>query len=102
VTIDRSLSVFIIGYMAAHPGEAFSSKELEAAFQSVYVGDMGQVERRMHEQVVSGNVIAVDGRYKLSSQGEAFLQSARWTAWLFDTDRRLIDQSYEKRGSASK
>jgi hypothetical protein len=92
VTVDRSLSVFIVGYLAAHPGQSFSGAEIEAAFRSVYIGQYQQIERRMREQVVSGNVAEKDGAYWLTAQGEAFLRMARWTAWLFDTDRRLVDQ----------
>lgn len=94
VTVDRSLSVFMIGYMATDPDRTFTAEDLEAAFVARYLGDMRQVPRRLDEQMRTGNIeIAADGRYRLTAQGRAFLDTARWTAWAFNTDRRLVDQA---------
>lgn len=90
VTFDRSLSVFILGYMAAHDGETFRTPEIEAAMRDVYVGELRQVERRMQEQLRSGNVIHSNGGYALSPQGLAFVTWARRIGWLFDVDPRLL------------
>jgi hypothetical protein len=91
VTVDRSISTFILSYMAAHPDRAFTTREIELAFTNDYVGRLRQIERRMHEQEVSGNVRRADGGYAISPQGLSFVAWARRISWLFGTDRRLID-----------
>jgi hypothetical protein len=90
VTVDRSLSVFILGYMAAHDGATFRTPEIEAAMRDIYVGELRQIERRMQEQLRSGNVIRSNGAYTISPQGLAFVTWARRIGWLFDVDPRLL------------
>jgi hypothetical protein len=90
VTVDRSLSVFILGYMAAHDGETFRTAEIEAAMRDVYVSELRQIERRMQEQQRSGNVIRSNDAYTISPQGLAFVTWARRIGWLFDVDPRLL------------
>jgi hypothetical protein len=91
VTIDRSISVFILATMEATPERVFTTADVEHAFTVVYVGDMRQIERRMHEQELSGNVGRSDGGYVLTPQGRAFVAFGRRVADLFGADRRLID-----------
>lgn len=93
VTIDRSISVFINGYMAARAGETFTAGDIDRAFRDVYLTDMNQIDRRMQEQVASGNMITVAGGYRISEQGLAFVRSAKRLAELFGTDTRLLDAS---------
>ena len=56
VTIDRSISVFMLTQMAAQPDHAFTPSELRSLFVDVYVERYGQIERRLEEQKVSRNV----------------------------------------------
>jgi len=91
VTVDRSISVFILSYMAAHPGETFTAKQIETAFEREYLGRLRQIERRLHEQQVSRNVRSANGGYTISSQGMEFIHWARWVGRLFRTDRRLLN-----------
>lgn len=91
VTVDRSISVFILSYMAAHPQQTFTAKQIETAFERDYLGRMRQIERRLHEQQVSGNIRPANGGYTISPQGMGFISWARWIGWLFHTDRRLLN-----------
>lgn len=90
VTVDRSMSVFLLGYMGQHEPRAFTTHEMEEAFRRVYLGDLAQIQRRMTEQERSGNVVRTGDGYALSPQGAAFLRTARLVAWMFDTDPRLL------------
>jgi hypothetical protein len=90
VTIDRSISVFLLGYMDQHPEEAFTPSQLRNAFSNVYVGQYQQVERRMDEQLVSRNINQVGDAYQISAQGRAFVSFARAIAWMFNTDPRFV------------
>jgi hypothetical protein len=94
VTIDRSISVFLLGYMDKEPTTAFTADELRSAFTSTYLVHYQQIERRMHEQVLSRNIAEVGhGQYKITNQGRAFVNFAGFVAWLFDTDPRFVRAS---------
>jgi hypothetical protein len=92
VTVDRSVTVFVTGYMAAHPGEALTVGALQTAFERRYLGEFQQVQRRMDEQVTSGNVAARNGGYVLTEQGQRFIATAKFIGWLFDADPRFVSQ----------
>ena len=90
VTVDRSVSVFMLAYMDAHAGEQLAAPTIEAAFDRIYVRQLHAIDRRLAEQIRSGNVEAVDGAYQISARGRSFIASAQLIAWLFDTDPRLL------------
>jgi len=91
VTLDRSVSIFILGHMAAHGDQAFTTAQIETALREGYFGELRQVERRMREQQQSGNVRQTGEGYTISPQGQAFVQWARLVGVLFDVDRRLLE-----------
>jgi hypothetical protein len=90
VTIDRSISVFVLGQMAAHADRAYSSAQMSKVFSDVYLGQDQQIDRRMREQLVSGNVERVGDGYRISSHGKAFIQTSKLIAWMFDEDARFV------------
>jgi hypothetical protein len=90
VTVDRSVSTFLLAYMAEHPDKAYTPAELTAVFDRIYMGDFQQVQRRMDEQTLSGNIALRGDGYVISPQGRAFIQSAKTVSWLFQTDPRLL------------
>lgn len=91
VTIDRSMSVFLLGRMAAEPDRSFSPADLETIFVRTYVQRFDQVKRRLEEQRVSGNVTETPGGYQIDAQGLAFVQLGRLISKVFRTDPRFID-----------
>lgn len=93
VTVDRSISVFILGYMATDPDKPMSVADLRDVFERRYLGDWRQVERRMEEQTVSGNVMRAGGGYVLTPRGKSFLTTSKIVAWMFDTDPRFVTQT---------
>lgn len=92
VTVDRSISVFMLGYMAAGPGETYTPRDMEAAFQRIYLGDFQQIPRRLAEQERSGNLVRDGAGYRITAQGESFIRFSRRIGWLFDADPRLASQ----------
>ncbi|MEL6064104.1 MULTISPECIES: hypothetical protein [unclassified Methylobacterium] len=90
VTVDRSVSVFLLGQMAAHPDESFDADRARAVFDAVYLGTFRQMERRLAEQKASGNVAPRGDGYVITPQGRAFIRFAGLIARLFRTDTRLI------------
>jgi hypothetical protein len=91
VTVDRSISVFLLARMAAHPEESFSADQVRAVFEAVYLGEFRQIERRMVEQNASGNVVVSGDGYVITPQGRAFIQLADLVAKAFRTDKRMVE-----------
>ena len=90
VTIDRSISVFLLGQMAARPEEHFSPARARALFESTYLGEFHQIERRLSEQTASGNVAPVGDGYVITPQGRAFIRFSGLVARIFGTDPRMV------------
>jgi hypothetical protein len=90
VTVDRSISIFMLGQMAAEPDHAFTSDAMSDRFVSLYVKDGRQIERRLHEQTVSGNVAPDGDGYKITKRGLAVVATARTMAWLFDSHAGIL------------
>jgi hypothetical protein len=101
VTVDRSVSVFVLGYMNAHRDRALTPEEVDAGFRRIYLDHLAQIDRRLKEQTQSGNLVEEGGRYRISEQGKAFMTTAAWVAWAFDTDRRLIERRPEEEGGVA-
>ncbi|MDH2311074.1 hypothetical protein [Methylobacterium brachiatum] len=91
VTVDRSISVFLLGQMAARPEERFSAERARAVFESVYLGEFHQIERRLAEQTASGNVAPAGDGYVITPQGRAFMKFSGLVARLFRTDKRMVE-----------
>jgi small-conductance mechanosensitive channel len=90
VTVDRSISVFLLGRMGSTAATTYTADEVRRMFVDGYVGEQRQIERRLDEQLASGNIERVGERYRISAQGLAFIRTAQAAAWLFDTDTRLV------------
>jgi MFS family permease len=90
VTIDRSISVFILTRMAALPDRAFTPAEIRAVFTDVYLGRYRQIERRLEEQEISGNVARDAAGFRITPQGLAFVRLARFLSKIFQTDPRFV------------
>jgi hypothetical protein len=92
VTVDRSISVFMLNQMAAYPDELFSPQDVEAAFITRYVGEYQEIARRLEEQRASGNVRREGDHYRITAQGIAFMRVARAISAIFGTDPRLVSR----------
>jgi hypothetical protein len=91
VTVDRSISIFINGHMAAQPARVFTAAEIDQAFRDRYLTGMDQIARRMEEQRVTGTIERVGDGYRIASKGHALIATSRLTARLFGADPRLLD-----------
>ncbi len=65
-------------------------------FSDVYVGEDQQIDRRMREQLLSGNVERVGDGYRISAHGKAFIQTSKLIAWMFDGDTRFVSPPAEQ------
>ncbi|WP_255607858.1 hypothetical protein [Methylosinus sp. Sm6] len=89
VTVDRSISVFMLSRFDAadHPLTAAEARE---TFRRVYVDDWAQIDRRLKEQELSGNLEHGEAGWRLTAQGRAFMGTARVMSSLFKGDPRFV------------
>ncbi|HLH10473.1 MAG TPA: hypothetical protein VKV77_01200 [Methylovirgula sp.] len=101
VTIDRSISVFLLTQMAAQPDRDFTSAELRKLFVEVYVARYEQVERRLDEQELSGNIAHDAAGFRITPQGLTFVRFARLLSAVFQTDPRFVSSAATSRSSSA-
>ncbi len=89
VTVDRSISIFLLSAMEARPERALTPEAASTLFKQVYVDDYRQIDRRLREQAVSGNLAEAGGAYTITRRGALVVAIARATAWLFDSHAGL-------------
>jgi hypothetical protein len=90
VTVDRSMSVFMLSRLAEAPAP-LTAEDLKAAFTDRYLREWDQISRRLKEQISSGNVDQTpEGSYRLTPQGRSFMRTARVMSRLFGGDPRFV------------
>ncbi|UIJ45170.1 hypothetical protein LZK98_19330 [Sphingomonas cannabina] len=91
VTIDRSISVFLLSRIeAAETEHPLDARGLRAAFVDDYVIAMSQIDRRIEEQRRSGNVVVDHGKLCLTERGRSFMRLARRLSLTFGTDPHFV------------
>jgi hypothetical protein len=93
VSLDRSVSVFLLGYMK-NMGHPLTRDELTFGLESIYVKKYNAIDRRIDEQLKSGNIkITENGGIALTKQGENFIALSTKIAETLDIDKKYIDPS---------
>ena len=91
VTVERSVSVFMLSYMEENSDQTFTQESVGEVFTSKYVEDYGAFEKRFNEQIVTGTIEEnADGTYSITPRGKFIVEAFRTIAEWFDTDRRLV------------
>ena len=91
VTVERSVSVFMLSYMDENSDKTFTQDSVGEIFTAKYVNDYGAFEKRFNEQVVTGTIKQnPDGTYSITDRGRLIVWGFRNCAKWFDTDRRLV------------
>ena len=90
VTVDRSISVFMLSQFES-AGKPLTVDEVRERFVKTYVVAWDQMNRRVKEQQISGNLGPTEGGgWKLTAQGRRFMEVARWMSWLVGADPRFV------------
>jgi hypothetical protein len=90
VTADRSLSVFLLGYMNNHSDEVLSKDKITEVFVQKYIYENEALGKRFNEQIVSGNIRSVDDTYVLTEQGKSVMKFYTFIAGLFVINQKNI------------
>jgi hypothetical protein len=89
ITVDRSISVFMLSRFEA-ADRPLTEQEARDAFVRVYVSDWAQIDRRIREQELSGNLERASSGWRLTPQGGAFMKTARAMSGVFGGDPRFV------------
>lgn len=91
VTLDRSVSVFLLADMY-NRGGVVSSEQLKNDFIQIYVEQYKAIDRRLEEQVKSGNVaVTQNGNYELTTRGSNFIEFSRILASAMNIGDKFIN-----------
>ena len=91
VSLDRSITVYLVSYLAQHADERFSPQDIETVFLVGYVDGTNAMQRRIEEQMVAGSLIDHhDGTYSISERGQAMVAQWRLIAKIFRVDNRFL------------
>ena len=92
VTADRSVTVYMLGFMDNHADETFTKEELEQQFINQYVIEYGAFDKRLEEQIVSGNVVEVaPGEYQITEGGRFLMDIYGVTVEWYNLDDNLVN-----------
>lgn len=90
VSMDRSISVFILADMATNNKKVYTSHEIEQRFLDIYMDKYDGMERRFDEQLLSGNIIKKENGYQISKGGERLISIFRFISKVFPVDDRFL------------
>lgn len=90
VTVERSISVYMLSYMDENDSAEITSEEFGNIFYDSYIEDFGAFEKRFKEQEVSGNIEVKNDGYVITDSGRFIVNMFRVCANLFDTDKWLV------------
>jgi hypothetical protein len=90
VSLDRSLSVFVLSYLAQEDRN-YNEAELADVFQKVFVEKYEMLDRRFWEQLESGNIEQEPDGYKLTGRGEGLVNIFKAVGKIYKVDDRFIN-----------
>lgn len=92
VTVERSVSVFMLSYMDTYSDRTYTQDEVAEIFVDKYVNEYGAFEKRFDEQLTTGTIVQnSDGTYSITDKGRFIVKLFRLISDVFDTDERLVE-----------
>lgn len=86
VTTDRSISVMILKHMDTHKNLSNTSYQVENALDVIFKKEHA-VEKRLHEQVISGNIKKTPEGYRITTQGSHLVSLFSIVDMIFGTKK---------------
>ena len=94
ITADRSVTLFLLGYMNNHAevGASLTKEQLENYLINTYIHKYGAIDRRMNEQIISGTVEKTpDGGYRLTENGKLLVKFNLQIGRYYGIDNKFIN-----------
>lgn len=89
VTFDRSITMFLLARIEREDGR-LDNASLEKLYIREYLQDMRQIDRRVEEQLLSGNIRIDHGHIRITPQGRHLLAGGRTIGRWFGADPRFV------------
>ncbi len=90
VSLDRSVSVFLLGYMNA-VNAPMSKEDLKTAFTDIYLSKYDAIDRRINEQLFSQNIKdAGNQKFILTTNGKRFIDTSLVITNIFNIDTKFL------------
>lgn len=97
VTVERSVSVFMLSYMDENDTIDLTEDDICKIFVDKYVNEYGAFKKRFHEQIVTGSIRQnKDGSYSITERGKWIVEMFRTVSEWFCTDERLVKPNLVK------
>ena len=90
VSADRSISIFLLGHMNNHFEKAFTKEEIAQILVDKYLYEHGSIEKRLHEQIYTGNIIDEGNKYRITKRGRLVMKIYDLVANIFLIDKKDI------------
>ena len=92
VTIERSVSVYMLGYLNNNSQHTLTSDKISNEFINQYVKSDKAMQKRLNEQIYSGNVVAKNGGYVITDRGKSLVNIFLMIAKVFNVNTKIIKQ----------
>jgi hypothetical protein len=86
--LDRSISLYIIALTGKHG--RIMVNDYHRHFISGFIEGNKAIEKRIEEQVLTGNLVVESGYYKLTSRGQRLQEINNILVSVFNTDARYV------------
>lgn len=83
MTIERSYTIYSLANMTENAATVYSAEEIKQQFISGYIEEAGESQKRIDEQVYIGNLLEVDGGYRISEKGKRLIKIFRMIENIF-------------------
>ncbi|MBR4343850.1 MAG: hypothetical protein IKP88_14335 [Lachnospiraceae bacterium] len=91
VTVERSVSVFMLSYMDTYNDRTYTEEEISRIFIDKYVYEYEAFGKRFEEQLATGSIEKnPDGSYSITSKGSFIVNLFKTISDIYDTDKRLV------------
>ena len=89
VTAERSISVFLLDYFNKNSNRYLTKEEVTKIFIDKYLYENKAMEKRLHEQIFSGNINQEREKYKISNRGKNLMKLYRLIAIIFNINKNF-------------
>ena len=91
VSLDRSISVFILSDMSQNEQHIFTKAEIENRFLDIYIKKYEAMDQRIEEQLVTGTIEKVEDGYIITNKGKNLINTFRFISIIFPVDGKFLN-----------